>query len=233
MSISTVKQFNISTISERRLGKIEFAEELKGITDAGELKRNIHDTISAGGRVYGIYKKKQLVGVYIFEKTENYFVKKEGTGVKLGDHEFDFDKFWYGSNTAAFCFKKSICLDEVKTYVEKIEKDLKVDLSEQIQLGNVAGVNWNNQLMYRRNLVKKSNHGILRAACGFLVGFMIGGIIFDGGDMEWGMRICFGFCYASMFGGLGIISSEDDIDTLDFINTDFQAKSEVEKNATK
>ena len=100
MIISTVKQFNINTMNKRRLNRPGFGERLSDLTDVDELREEIADTLEKKGRVYGIYEKKELVGVYIFERREDYFSKTE-SGVKLGDKEFDFDEFWYGESTAA------------------------------------------------------------------------------------------------------------------------------------
>lgn len=218
MIISTVKDCNVYTIKENRLNRPEFGEKLKDITNIGELKKEIADTLSTQGRVYGIYKKKELVGVYIFEKKENYFIEKEDSGIKLGNHEFDFDKFWFGSCTSAFCFKKSICLDEIKDYIKKIEKDLEHDLTDQIEFGIVGGVEWNDQLIYQKHLEKKPNNGIY-STIGFLggwaLGFWIGFTIFN----EWWMGLCFGASYSVLWGGCGIaIADKSVIDTLYFVN---------------
>lgn len=220
MVISTVKPYTIHTIQEKKLKKLEFADEFKSATDTEALKRDIQEALTGNGRVYGIYRKKrhmplQLVGVYIFEKKENYFVKSEENGVKLGDHELDFDKFWYGSDTSALCFKKSICLDEVEEHIiKKIEKDLSVDLTNQIELGNVAGVEWNNKLMYRKFLEKKNTGTFVGVISGFALGFILGWIIFN----KIYMGFSFGLMYSVIFSSFGVvIAKKSDIDTLDFI----------------
>lgn len=232
MMIDTVKDYNIYTINEKRLKRPDFGENLKDMVDITELKELIAATISAQGRVYGINKKKELIGVYIFEKTENYFVTEEGSTVKLGAHEVDFDKFWYGSCTAAFCFKKRICLDELKEYTEQIEKKLKADLTSQIIYGNVAGVEWNDQLMYRKHLKEKQDKGITASIgyiSGFALGFIFGWIIFD----EWYMGLCFGVSYSMLWGGCGIaIANKSEIDTLNFLNKEPAQNKEVTQNAS-
>ena len=220
MIISAVKQFNTYTVNNRRLNRAGFGERLSDITDVDELKREIADTLEKKGRVYGIYKKKELVGVYIFERWEDYFSKCK-SGIKLGGKEFDFDKFWYGTSTEALYFKKCVYVEEIEDYKEKIEKDLKVDLTDQIQIGQVAGVEWNNKLMYRKNLQKKSNQDWIKILFWFAMGFVMGLTIFH----EFYMALLLG----GMWGSVGGAIVEDaQMGTLDFIN-----KREVEENATK
>lgn len=223
MKKSTEKQYNIHVINKRRLERPEFGNRLSELTDVDALKKEITDTLEKKGRVYGIYHKKELVGVYIFERREDYFVIKD-SGVKLGDKEFDYEKFWYGDNATALVFRKSICLEAVKENQEKLETDLKGDLSEQISWGQVAGVEWNESLMYRKNLQEKSGQNVWGYAVGYAMGFVLGWIVFD----SISMGLCFGLLYACMWGGISVATANGaEIDTLDFVR-----KREVEENAT-
>lgn len=212
MLISTVKEYNTYTMNEKRIAGHGFGDRLKDITDVEKLKDEIAGILAKKGRVYGIYKKKELVGVYLFEKVENYFVKDEYAGIKLGNKEFDFEKFWYGSSTEAYVFRKSICLDEMKDMEEKIKKDLKSDLIDQIQFGIVGGVEWEDQLMYRKNVEEKTN-GIMGVIGGFAIGFAMGWIIFH----DW-MAFGLGFLYSFILGGARIVfAKRSEVATLDFI----------------
>ena len=222
MTISTVKQFNTQTINQRRLNRPAFGKRLSEITDLESLKNEIADILEKNGRVYGIYEKKELVGVYLFERREDYFVQRD-SGVKLGDKEFDYEKFWYGTSTAALQFKKAICLKDVNECKEKIEKDIRTDLTEQIEWGQVAGVEWNEELMYRKNLEKKSGNSIWGYFVGYAIGLLMGWIVFD----SIAMGMSFGLMYAVMWGGISVATAKNtEIDTLDFVK-----KREVEDNA--
>lgn len=223
MLISTVKEYDIYTVNEKRLAKPGFGDRLKDITDVERLEDEITGILAGNGRVYGIYKKKELVGVYLFEKVEDYFVKDEYPVIKLGKKEFDFEKFWYGSNTEAYVFRRSVCLDEMRDIEERIKKDIKIDLSDRIQLGIVAGVAWEDQLMYRKNVEEKAN-GILGVIGGFAIGCAIGMMIFQ----DW-IGIGLGFLYAAILGGAKIVfAKRSEVDTLDFIR-----KSEDCEDAVK
>ncbi|MGN0496424.1 MAG: hypothetical protein ACI4GW_09395 [Lachnospiraceae bacterium] len=222
MKNSTKKQFTIHIINKRRLERPEFGNLLSDVTDVVELKKEIAGILEKNGRVYGIYDKKELFGIYIFERREDYFVQRD-SGVKLGDKEFDYEKFWYGTSTAALQFKKAICLEDMNECKEKIEKDIRADLTEQIAWGQVAGVEWNGELMYRKNLEKKSGSSVWGYAVGYVIGFVMGWIIFD--SIPMGMS--FGLLYACMWGGISVATANGtEIDTLDFVK-----KREVEEDA--
>ena len=219
MLIGTVKPYNTYTINKRRLNREGFGKRLTDITEVDGLKKEIADVLEKKGRVYGIYEKKELVGIYIFERQEDYFSKCESC-VKLGGKEFDFDKFWYGESTAALYLKKCVCLEELEAYKEKIEKNLQEDLTDQIQVGQVAGVEWDDKLMYRKNLQKKSGQ-YWSAGAFSVMGIVLGWLIFQ----EFYMAILFGF----MWGNVGVaIVDKAQMDTLDFVN-----KREVEVDAIK
>lgn len=223
MIISTVKHFNTHTMNEKRLNRTRFGRTFSDITDIEELKKQIADALKKKGRVYGVYHKKELVGIYIFERIEDYFSVSE-SGVKLGANEFDFQKFWYGECTAALHFTKCVCSEEAAEYREKIEKDLREDLKEQIQFGQVAGVCWNDTLMYRRSLQKKKNAALAGSFLWGIIGFAAGWMLFD----SIVMAISFACMYSLLFGGDGIVlASGTQIDELDFVQ-----KREGEVDAT-
>lgn len=226
MHISTVNKYNTYTITKRRFEREGFGEGFVNATALQELKKKISIALENKGRIYGIYKKKELVGIYIFEKIDNYFVKTEGAGVTIGEKKIDFESVWFGESTAAFRLTEKILTDEIKKYEEKIEKDIKVDLGEQIISGQIAGIEWNNELMYRRQIDKKGRGSkyLLGYLGGFFLGLFMGWIIFD----TLAMGLCFGACYASLWGSVGIaISSSKTVwASYDFINHEYHQENE-------
>ena len=127
MLISTVKKYNTYTMDKKKLSKLQEETNLCKVKDE-EIKEKVGNVIDNKGLVYGIYRKKELVGIYIFERIEDYFVKNEDSKVVVGEKKVDFEAIWYGESTAAFKLTDKILLDEVKEFEEKIESDLRVDL---------------------------------------------------------------------------------------------------------
>ena len=70
MTISTVKQFHTCTMSKGKLAKLKLEEGLSEVTDAEELKKEIADLLEHNGRVYGIYRRKELAGAYFIWSSE-------------------------------------------------------------------------------------------------------------------------------------------------------------------
>ncbi|MBD5156392.1 MAG: hypothetical protein HDT13_01960 [Butyrivibrio sp.] len=230
MVISTVNKYNTHTINKRRAEKEDFALLLSEITNVEEIKEKVRNSIENKGRVYGIYRKKELVGVYIFERLENYFVKNDDASVVIGGKKINFEGAWLGESSAAFRLTDKILRDEVREYEKKIEKDIRADLSEQISFGQIAGVEWGDELIYRRQLEKKSG-GI---GCiwgyigGFALGMYMGWMLFK----SFLMGLCFGVTYASLWGGVAIATSKSKTEwaSYDFVNKEYHSENEIEKD---
>lgn len=216
MIISTVKHFDTCVISKRKLAKTKFGKSLSVIADIEELKNKIVDVQEHNGRVYGIYHRKELVGVYLFERQEDYFIKTD-SGVIMGGRVFEIDKFWYGTGTAALVYVKSVCSEELCECREKIEKDIRIDLKEQIEWGQLAGVEWEDELMYRKNLQDEKNKvgGMVPGyLLGFAIGFVLGYVTMD----SLTLGICFGGSFACLWGNIGVaLARGAEIETLNFI----------------
>ena len=126
MTISTMKQFHTCTMSKGKLAKLKLEEGLSEVTDAEELKKEIADLLEHNGRVYGIYRRKELVGVYLYERQEDYFIKTD-SGVILGGREFDFDKFVWRMAATTACrmsvmANEYISLEEQQWILDNIRK---------------------------------------------------------------------------------------------------------------
>lgn len=225
MLISTVKKYNTYTMDKKKLSKLQEETNLCKVKDE-EIKEKVGNVIDNKGLVYGIYRKKELVGIYIFERIEDYFVKNEDSKVVVGEKKVDFEAIWYGESTAAFKLTDKILLDEVKEFEEKIESDLRVDLSGRISSGQIAGIEWGEKLFYRKNVEKKGN--VWKYAWGYIVGFllgmMMGYLFFD----SLALGICFGVSYASLWGAVSVSMSKSkaEWESFDFVNKKYQVESE-------
>lgn len=224
MKNQNTQKYHICLISKRKLEKREPWEDLSAVTDVESLRKKIDDIMEANGRVYGIYRKKSLTAVYVFERQQDYF-EHSGSKVKLGEKEFDMEKFWYGDCTDALRLRRTVCLESSKECQEKMEEEIRQDLKEQVVCGQVAGVEWNHALMYRKNLENRKNQSS-GVAFGYLEGFAMGfimGIAMDSIPLG----LCFGAMLGLIWGNVGVAWTRGkEIDTLDFV------RKEGKDNAT-
>lgn len=69
--IGYVKGYNISNITEKKANKKDFGAGIDSVVAIEELRENILNVLKDKGKVYGLYKKKELVACYIFKKRKN------------------------------------------------------------------------------------------------------------------------------------------------------------------
>jgi hypothetical protein len=186
MNIGTVKTGNekliIRTINKR------------GALSALALGGEALDILKNQGRLYGIYQGKELLGFYIYERIEDFFVKEAELADKL-----------LGESKAIYRLVSNQLSGVAEAYRDEIEKFIFADLKTQIEWGQIAGVQNGDKLLYRRSLDKKergASNRMLGYGTGFVIGMMFGRLIFD----SISMGLAFGVCYG-IVGGLLLTNS--------------------------
>lgn len=227
MLISSVGGYKTYTLSKRRVEREDFGIALAKLIDVSELKKKVLEVLEGKGRVYGVYSKKVLVGVYMFERLEHYFIKTEDVGTTIGEEKIHFEGPFMGESTAAYRLKDKIMADEVQEHTDKIEKDMKVDFRDQISFGRIAGVEWGDILQYRKNLKReKDSYSIGGYFLGFAIGMMMGWTCFD----SLPLGLCFGVSYAMLWGGCIMAASGNKSvwATFDLISHEYHQEGESE-----
>lgn len=231
MHIGTVNKLAIHTVSKRRTLREGFGTRLAIFVRSEDLKFKVLNAIEHKGRVYGIYQDKELVGIYIFEKIDDYFIKTEDSGVQIGEKKIDFEDKWFGESKAAFRLNDQFLSNEISEHKAKIEEYIRTDLSEQIEWGQIAGIQWGEKLIYRKQIDKKGKgtNYIWGYLIGFALGIYLGWMLFD----SFAMGICFGMMYASLWGGVALACSKTKTEwaSFDFVNKKYTSKEE--EDATK
>lgn len=180
MVLTTVKSYEIITISKKNIHKLKFSQELKSSTEIPNPEQKILELLDAKGKVYGISKKKELMGIYLFERVEEYFEENENGKITLGSRRIDLERFWYGESKAALKLQTCILTEECKSISEKLDKELKCAMSDLVYLGQIAGIEWGDELFYRRKPDNQSGTGkVLFLAFSGIGGFAIGWLLFD------------------------------------------------------
>lgn len=227
MHIGTVNKLAIHTVSKRRALREGFGTRLAIFVKSEELKFKVLNAIEHKGRVYGIYQDKELVGIYIFEKMDDYFIKTEDSRVQIGEKKIDFEDKWFGESKAAFRLNDQFLSNEISEHKAKIEEYIRTDLSKQIEWGKIAGVQWGEELIYRKQIDKKGKG--INYIWGS-IGFALGILLFD----SFVMGVCFGMMYALLWGGVALSCSKTKTEwaSFDFVNKKYTSKEE-EADATK
>jgi hypothetical protein len=267
MNIGTVKtdkenkKLSICTINKRRVSRESFEAGLSGLADIhtienqvmGETKSKtsgnlVLDVLENKGRAYGIYREKELVGIYIYERIEDFFVKVENTDsdeksetkfkinnikefFKMTDDDVsDFEDWLFGENKAIYRLVSHHLSDTAEEYKDKIEEYITADLKEQIEWGQIAGVLNGEKLIYRRSLDKKekgASSNALGYGAGFTIGTGFGWLVFH----SISMGLLWGVCYAAI-GGLIFTNSatKQEWATFDFVNKKYVGKVSEIKN---
>lgn len=227
MEIGTVKterKLSISTISKGRVSKEGFAAELILQCGQTDLVGKARDAIEHKGRVYGVYQEKQLVGIYIFEWVKDYFIDNRDNADGISELQKLFE-----DGKAAYRMVFQYLQDEVAQCQKEIEDKIVADLKEMVEWGTVSGIEWGENLIYRKSMDKKDKDGMKTAAgygLGFLSGWVIGWLVMD--SIAFGL--CFGVCYANLFGGIILSSSsrKQEWEIYDFVNQKYiEDKEEV------
>lgn len=231
MHIGTVNKLKIYTVNKRRALREGFGTRLAAFMKPEDLKAKVLNVIEHKGRVYGIYQAKELIGIYIFERLDDYFVKTEDSGVQVGERKIDFEDQWIGESKAAFRLTDQLLPDEISEYEAKFEDCIRIDLSDQIEWGQIAGIEWGEALIYRKLLDKKGKgtNSVLGYLIGLALGMAVGLLLFD----SLAMGICFGMMYALLWGGIASSSNtKREWASFDFVNKKYTL-GEAEEDAAE
>lgn len=206
MEIATVKaeqKLSIQTLGKRKIAKEGFTSDWMKECGQADLIEKMQDIIKHEGKVYGIFREKAE------QASELQKVFEDGKAAyRMVFHYMD---------------------DEIAGHWEAIEEKILDDLKSVVEWGTVSGIEWGENLIYRKSMDKKDKDGMKTAAgygLGFLSGWVIGWLVMD--SIAFGL--CFGVCYANLFGGIILSSSsrKQEWETYDFVNQKYiEDKEEV------
>ena len=170
-------------------------------------------------------KKKELMGIYLFERVEEYFEENENGKITLGSRRIDLERFWYGESRAALKLQACILTEECKSISEKLDKELKCAMSDLVYLGQIAGIEWGDELFYRRKPDKQNDTGkVLFLAFSGIGGFAIGWLLFD----AWWLGIVYAMLLGS-FMSFGVQNGNSKDWGMYHLNQILDAESEEKK----
>jgi hypothetical protein len=202
------------------------------------------DILKNKGRVYGVYQAKELVGIYIYERIEDFFLKvenensdgKKDTSFKVKDVKkffemtdedvSDFEDQLWGESKAIYRLVSKHLSSAAEEYRDEIEKYIVADLKSQIEWGQIAGALNGEKLIYRRNLDKKglgaAGYGLGYGAR-FTIGVIFGWLAFGSMSMSLMWGVCFGAVGSLIF---TTSATKQEWITFDFVNKKYVENGE-------
>lgn len=154
-----------------KIKKITQKMILKGFDTEMNLKEILPEVryiLKNEGYVYGLFKKKVLVGIYAL-RLEDYYFQKNNVSLKKLDHT---------ESNAVLRLVYSKSVPEIKSSIPTIEKKILVDLKEKIFEGIAVGIEWKNRLIYKQKVYGKGKMYFICFLIALLLGLMIGRILF-------------------------------------------------------
>ncbi len=192
------KEYKFCKIRKSMCKKSDFIQRLAYLqekTDSDNLHNKILEAIDNKGKVFGIRKDKQFVAIWIFSYDAAYFERVDLNAEVKAEEKADYEKtakMIFSDRKAALVLTDFIILDEV-SFVEDVYHDLLLTyVKDSLELEDIGGVEYKDELYYRRYL--KIKHGkfesvllILSVVGMYVSGFLFGRLLFD--------DIIFGFLY--------------------------------------
>lgn len=85
-----IKGYDITLLGKRSLKKLRLSPAMQAVIDTNTLKAQMEAALEENGRIYALYRKKELVACYLFAKrtrTAESFLKEEDLSrIRKADH---------------------------------------------------------------------------------------------------------------------------------------------------
>lgn len=203
----------IRVISDKKAAKLDFSGAVKEGMEADALKKQACLALSKKGKAYGVYEEQKLIGLFLFERKENFFTEQTGQGELA-----ELQKLFMESTAAAVPAYEQLP-QWCEPYRKKMEEYLETNLKEQVEWGIISGYVYQGQLTYRAALDEKQKKKVVAGyLLGFVVGMLIGGLVMD----SLALGIGSGMSFAVLYGCTMMASSSDRCkwENYDFVKQD-------------
>lgn len=156
-----------------------------GLADSEDIEKQeqqetVLSILNGGGRAFGIYKKKELMTCYLFEK------------VKVSEAEIPYPKYDINKESSVIVQELR---EDIEKVVEEFEKAMVAELKELIMLDEVKAVIWNEKILTAKQVKVGADRYVSAIPLGISVG-MLFGVILD----NIALGICFGVMWGLVFG---------------------------------
>lgn len=230
--VGYIKGYNISNITKNKANKKGFGVGMESVVSLEILRTNILDALKDGGKVYGLYKKKELVACYIFKKEKTSSSELTQPAV-ISLTEDNLSKIVQGKidevsteensevlkneEITVFRFSEKYVSPQHTEVINQFEKAILSEIKEYILFGEVKAVIWGENILVSTQINAGSLGSINGLAIGIAMGFMFG-VVFDNIAIGIGLGMIWALAFGTLFKSTGTQSNKDT--TTDNSNTD-------------
>ena len=182
-----VKGYDIRNISKRKAEKEGFGVGLNSVVATEALQKGVLEVINNGGKVYGLYKKKEMVACYILtkEKVNNTEINQPVISLneeniskiiqgKIDEVSTDnSNEVLKNEEVIIFRLSEKYISPQHANVMQEFEKVLISELKEYIVLSEVKAVIWEENML----VATQVKAGALGSVGGLAVGMLFGMII--------------------------------------------------------
>ena len=198
-----MKGYDIKTISKKKLDKDGFGVGLSEAVAIEQLKAEILEVLENEGFVYGLYKKKEMVACYMFERHEGEAPKQENVDASImKDKKHKND---------VITLTKEYALSGHDRAVIWFDDAVLENLKERITFyGDAARIEFRDQVLTEKTY-NVGGFNIGGAMLGFMIGFLLFGVAMD----NYVLGICLGLAFASSYGIMFSSKKDSAVETED------------------
>ena len=186
-----MKGYEIKSISKRRANKEDFGSSLSQVVAQDTLKEEVLGALETKGKVYGLFKEKELAAIYIFEKIKTKeseipylklnvnkdnileFITK-GTADEVGEEEVKEAASVNDKETNVYRFVGKYSQPTDEKVIEDFEKMIKAELKEMILWGEVTAVIWGEDVLVIKKIKTEGKGFVSAIPLGMGFGLAIG-----------------------------------------------------------
>lgn len=210
----SIKGYNISKISKRKILKGLSCDALNALIDSEALEEQCLKALQTGGKVYGLYKKKELTALYILTNEKigksqinqpeinltkdnivDFILKGSDKEASSWSDKVEKEDAENEKAVSVYRLTQKYVIPECENVMAEFEKAILLELKEQVLFGEVYGVIWNDKVLVPRRI----NAGWLGSFSGLGFGIAMGisfGMIFK----NVAIGISLGILWAIVFG---------------------------------
>ena len=209
--IGYIKGYEIKTISKHKAKKDNFGVSMGNVVQADILRQCVLDALASGGKVYGIFQKKEMKACYIFAKEKIAEADFRAPQIDLSlDNAWEFltrgttsEEVKWGDNPSEkkviiYRLMNQFVTSECEAVIPKFEKAILAELKELMLWGEIKGAIWNEKVLVN----KRVNVGGFGSIGGIPFGLAIGvafGILFDNLAIGISLGVLWGLAMGTIF----------------------------------